>query len=211
MEELLVELEEDDETMMSGSDDEFEDIGHPEKERDEWGAIDCDLHPTFTIPSFPTHEDPGTSPPLPSPPTLHQPMSEGSTPPAPSSTPSSPSHTNTSDIPGRWSTALSPIDIAPFVQAVGPTVAVPLCELDVFNLFFTDDISFIVEQTNLYAQQVLGEKYRDWAAVIVEDLRAYFGFMVLMGIVHLPALDNYCSRAAAASNNICPRSQSNVA
>ena len=89
MEKMLVQLEDDDEEpMMSGSDDEFEDIGHPEKERDECGVIDCDLHPIFTIPSFP-------SPPLPSPPTLHQPMSEGSTPPAPSSTPSSPSHTQT--------------------------------------------------------------------------------------------------------------------
>jgi len=65
----------------------------------------------------------------------------------------------------------------------------------VFSLFFTDDIcSFIVEQTNLYAQQVLGEKYRDWEAVTVEDLRAYFGFMILMGIVHLPALDDYWRR-----------------
>ena len=87
---------------------------------------------------------------------------------------------------------MSPIDIAPFVQPVWPTVAVPLSESDIFNLFFTDDIcSFIVGQTDLYAQQVLGEKYRDWEAVTVEDLRAYFGFMVLMGIVHLPVLDDY--------------------
>ena len=64
MEEVLVELEEDDEeSMMSGSDDEFEDIGHPEKERDEWGAIECDIHPTFSIPSFPP--DSVTSPTLP--------------------------------------------------------------------------------------------------------------------------------------------------
>lgn len=57
-----------------------------------------------------------------------------------------------------------------------------MTKLEVFNLFLTDDIvSFIVQQSNLYAEQVLGEKYTDWKISPLE-LRAYFGFMVLMGL-----------------------------
>ena len=93
---------------------------------------------------------------------------------------------------GSWSTRLSPVDIAPFTQPVGPTVPIPTSELELFWLFFTDDIcSFITEQTNVYAQQVLGEKYSDWEHVTVEELRAYFGFMMLMGLYPKPAITDY--------------------
>ena len=97
--------------------------------------------------------------------------------------------------PGNWSSTLSPVDIAPFVQPVGPTVAIPESELDVFGLFFTDEIcGSITEQTNLYAQQVLGEKYGEWKKVTVEELRAYFGFMLLMGLYPKPATSDYWRR-----------------
>ena len=97
--------------------------------------------------------------------------------------------------PGSWSSTLSPVGIAPFVQPVGPTVAIPESELDVFGLFFTDEIcGSITEQTNLYAQQVLGEKYGEWKKVTVEELRAYFGFMLLMGLYPKPATSDYWRR-----------------
>ena len=93
---------------------------------------------------------------------------------------------------GSWSTRLSPVDIAPFTQPVGPTVPIPTSELELFRLFFTDDIcSFITEQTNLYAQQVLGEEYSEWEHVTVQELRAYFGFMMLMGLYPKPAITDY--------------------
>ena len=92
-----------------------------------------------------------------------------------------------------WSRTLSPIDIAPFVQPVGPTVPIPQSPVEVFNLFFTDEIcTLIVEQTNLYAEQNLGEDERD--KVTVEELRAYFGFKIMMGLVPLPAVDDYWRR-----------------
>ena len=97
--------------------------------------------------------------------------------------------------PASWSTSLSPIDIAPFVQEVGPTVPIPQSEVEVFNLFFTDEVcSYIVEQTNLYAEEVMGEQYTHWENVSMEELRAYFGFMTLMGIVTEPAIDDYWRR-----------------
>ena len=37
------------------------------------------------------------------------------------------------------------------------------------------------------------EKYATWKTVTPEELRAYIGFCILMGIAHLPALDDYWS------------------
>lgn len=95
----------------------------------------------------------------------------------------------------QWTSNLTPVDIAPFVQPVGPTVSIPQSELSVFTLFFTDEIcKTITDQSNLYAEQVLGDKYVEWEKITVEELRAYFGFMVLMGLVSLPAIDDYWRR-----------------
>ena len=47
-------------------------------------------------------------------------------------------------------------------------------------------------QTNLYAKQVMGEeKYEDWEKVGVQELKAYIGFSILMGLVQLPAIEDY--------------------
>ena len=106
---------------------------------------------------------------------------------------SQPSHSSVAvGASGSWSSLLSPIDIAPFVQDVGPTVHIPQAEVEVFNLFFTGEIcSYIVEQTNLYAKEVMGDQYTHWEKVTVAELRAYFGFMTLMGIVSEPAINDY--------------------
>ena len=96
---------------------------------------------------------------------------------------------------GNWSSNLSTVNISPFTQPVGPTVNIPSSVVEVFELFFTESICvYIVEQTNMYAREVLGEKYDSWDKVTVGELRAYFGFMLLMGLVSLPALDDYWRR-----------------
>lgn len=78
---------------------------------------------------------------------------------------------------------------------MGPTVNVPDSEVDTFGLFFTAEIcGFIVKQTNMYAREVLGDKYNSWDKVTVDELHAYFGFMILIGLVSLPALDDYWRR-----------------
>lgn len=48
-----------------------------------------------------------------------------------------------------------------------------------------------MHQSNLYAEQVLGEKYREWRNISTDELRAYFGFMILMGLNPKPALSDY--------------------
>ena len=50
----------------------------------------------------------------------------------------------------------------------------------------------MVTESNRYAKQVMGdEKYEQWTAITVRELEAYFGFNILMGIVKLPAIDDY--------------------
>ena len=49
-----------------------------------------------------------------------------------------------------------------------------------------------MEQSNLYAKQVMGDiKYKSWTKITVEEIKAYFGFMLLMGMVPLPSLEDY--------------------
>ena len=46
----------------------------------------------------------------------------------------------------------------------------------------------------MYAKEVMGvERYDTWKEVSVEELKAYLGFSILMGLVQMPALDDYWS------------------
>ena len=50
----------------------------------------------------------------------------------------------------------------------------------------------IVNQTNLYALQYMGqEKYDQWEPITVTELSAYLGITILMSVVDLPAIDDY--------------------
>ena len=66
---------------------------------------------------------------------------------------------------------------------------------EVFELIFTPSLTdTIIEQTNLYTKQVIGdEKYADWAEVTADELEAYLGICILIEINRLPALDDYWS------------------
>ena len=63
----------------------------------------------------------------------------------------------------------------------------------VFTHFFTNDlIDKIVVQTNLHASQLMTEEsFSNWEKTTVEELKANFGFYILMGINHFPSLDDY--------------------
>ena len=93
----------------------------------------------------------------------------------------------------QWSSVLSSVSINNFTSPVGPTVAVPESPNEVFELMFTPSLTdTIVEQTNLYAKQVIGdEMYADWIEVTTDELKAYVGFCILIGINRLPGLDDY--------------------
>ena len=86
--------------------------------------------------------------------------------------------------------------IKQFISTTGPTVDIPPSPLEVFELFFSDDLlDMIVEESNRYAAQVMGnERYREWRKITKEEVKAFFGFSILMGIDHLPSVDDYWSK-----------------
>ena len=85
--------------------------------------------------------------------------------------------------------------INPFTSHVGPTVPIPDTPLEVFELFFTSDLQErIVVESNRYARQVMGDqRYQNWTKITREELKAFIGFSILMGINRLPSVDDYWS------------------
>jgi len=80
-------------------------------------------------------------------------------------------------------------------RVTGPAVSIGNDPLQLFSLFFTDDlVSSIVLETNHYASTVLAEQHspHQWSTT-PEEFRAYCGFLILMGINHLPEIRDYRS------------------
>lgn len=68
------------------------------------------------------------------------------------------------------------------------------CAFRFFELFFTADVwDLLVTNTNNYA--VIGEDQpasgRPWEPVTVQDIKAFFGVILLMGIMQLPRIEDY--------------------
>lgn len=51
-----------------------------------------------------------------------------------------------------------------------------------------------MKQTNAYAADCMGESFDRWQQVTVDELCAYMGFMILMGLVKLPSIYDYWKR-----------------
>ena len=98
----------------------------------------------------------------------------------------------------NWSGETHDVDVNKFVEPeecglVGPAVILPYTVLGIFQLFFTSaTVGTIVCETNTYARQVLGDQASDkWTDVTVEDIWAFLGFALLMGINRLPQIPLY--------------------
>ncbi len=82
-----------------------------------------------------------------------------------------------------------------FTRAVGPAVPNSTSILETFKLFFTAAwLRLLVEQTNRYAVEVLGERASSWEDVTDSEILAFLGFAILVGINQLPALAHYWRR-----------------
>ena len=70
---------------------------------------------------------------------------------------------------------------------------IPSSPLGIFSLFFTSTLlNYIVEQSNKFALECMGEeKFASWTKITVEELQAYMGFMILMGLIKLPSIFDY--------------------
>ena len=86
--------------------------------------------------------------------------------------------------------------MATFTEPVGPTVPLPSTALEIFRLFFTTALfQLIVAETNLYAAKVLeGAVEEKWTDINEDDVSAFLGFALLMGINWLPQLKMYWSK-----------------
>ena len=79
-----------------------------------------------------------------------------------------------------------------FKQKPGPKLTIPGIVKEIFLFFTTPLLELIVEESNRYAAECMGpEKYDKRTEITVEEVCAYMGFMLLMGIVHLPSFDGY--------------------
>ena len=93
-------------------------------------------------------------------------------------------NSSNSDVDLQWTDQASDVTIQPFASVPGPTVTLPHSPLQIFLLFFTRAIvDLIVLETNRYAAQCLGN---DSWKTCTEEILAYFGFCILMGINKLP-------------------------
>lgn len=86
---------------------------------------------------------------------------------------------------------------------VGPQMSVSCVEpIDFFQLFFTDQlVTNIVEQTNRYAKEKIKEKnlskrsiWNNWVDVTVEEMLAFIGVILNMGIIITRNLKDYWSQ-----------------
>ena len=92
----------------------------------------------------------------------------------------------------EWTSTVKETQTNKFEHHVGPTCIVPPSASGAFFLFFTSALfQLVVDETNWYAAECLGEKFEYWEQVTVDELKAYLGFMILMGVVRLPSIADY--------------------
>ena len=95
----------------------------------------------------------------------------------------------------KLKTNYTTVNVKKFTSPTGPTCILPSTILEIFLLFFTDELlGMIVDQTNLYAAQIMKiEVYSKWVLLTFPELKAYLGFYILMGLVRMPAMYAYWS------------------
>ena len=98
-----------------------------------------------------------------------------------------------------WSDTGSSVNVEPFTMDVGPTIPLGEDPSDIFMTFFTPQLlEYIVTETNRFACQYLsatheGEGPPPTWETNAEEMKAYLGFAILMGINRLPDLYDYWS------------------
>ena len=99
---------------------------------------------------------------------------------------------------GEWTTKFTVVKPDEFSESTGP-VLTDFDEDKAINYFeqFCGDnlLLFIVRETNRNAREKLSNSchLEKWQDVTVQELRAYFGLVIVMGINSLPETSMYCS------------------
>lgn len=102
-----------------------------------------------------------------------------------------------SDEAVEWTDRLQNIHLEDFTSPVGITFEIgnEARELDVFKKLFNDEIlNVIVRETNRYARQKLaGDALDKWQDVTLDEIKAFLGVSVVMGLNILPSISDYWS------------------
>ncbi|XP_052083040.1 piggyBac transposable element-derived protein 4-like [Mytilus californianus] len=94
-----------------------------------------------------------------------------------------------------WSEQLEDIEIPDFNEVTGPVHMLPLNAqaVDFFQLFFEERFfQHLSEQTNLYAEQT-SENDQHWEEVTTDEIKAFIGINILMGVMQLASYRLYWS------------------
>ena len=93
----------------------------------------------------------------------------------------------------KWSTTFEPITIKPFEDTVGPTFLVSSSPAEVLSFLFVNElVETIVDETNMYAERMMEPaKFAKWKQVDMQEIKAYLGFNMLMGLVQMPEVEDY--------------------
>ncbi|KAK3108956.1 hypothetical protein FSP39_019728 [Pinctada imbricata] len=108
------------------------------------------------------------------------------------------STSNTNQNGDQWTDRLRRFTIEDFNGTPGPTTILPsdANEIDFFNLLFPSELlEKIAEETNRYAESEQDKKGQDpkWRATTAQEIRAYIGIQIVMGIIVAPNQDMYFS------------------
>ena len=98
-----------------------------------------------------------------------------------------------SDVADEWTTEFNVVPVLEFLEDVGPTFPVGASVAEVLGHLLPDTLlEDVVEQSNMYAKETMEPaKYSAWMEINLEELKAYIGFCILMGLVPLPELSGY--------------------
>lgn len=92
-----------------------------------------------------------------------------------------------------WSEVVEDIDVPEFVESSGPTYQLPFDAnpLQFFMVIFPLAlVQIIVDNTNLYAAQSVDQ---GWVDTTIDEMKAFLGLQILMGIIQLPRYTMYWS------------------
>ena len=106
----------------------------------------------------------------------------------------------------NWTNTLNFKELRKYENLSGPKHSLPVgsSEKDFFELFVTNDFyNKVAEETNKYAalsQRKTGTVDNNWEDTNAEEIQAYIGILIYMGLVDLPEIEDYFQ----GDFHICP-------
>ena len=97
----------------------------------------------------------------------------------------------------EWASSGAPVNVAPFTEVVGPNFTVQDDPASTFLMLYTPELlEHVVTETNHFASlcsmESEGMQTTAWTTS-TDEMKAFIGFVIMMGVVKLPDLYDYGS------------------